>query len=65
MNGKKPLAFILALFPSSRGFGFVVFEEPRAPYDLGVKEIKEKHKNANTLDAMRDLIKRYQPAAVI
>ena len=64
MNVKKHLAFVLALYPSTRGFGFVVFEGPRAPYDWGVKEIKEKHKNAKTLDAMRELIERYQPEAV-
>lgn len=56
---------ILAVYPFSRGFAFVLFEGPESPFDWGVKEIKEKHKNVKTLDEIKKLIDQYRPEAII
>jgi hypothetical protein len=56
---------VLAVYPTSRGFGFVLFEGPESPYDWGVREIKEKHRNTKTVEAIKNLIDRYRPEALI
>src|SRR5258708_16455648 len=52
---------VLSIYPFSRGFAFVLFEGPESPFDWGVKEIKEKHKNTKTLDEIKKIIDRYRP----
>lgn len=56
---------ILAIYPFSRGFAFVLFEGPESPFDWGVKEIKEKHRNIKTLEAIKELIDRYRPEVLV
>lgn len=56
---------VLSIYPFSRGFAFVLFEGPNNPFDWGVKDIKEKHRNEKTLDAIKELIDRYNPDAII
>lgn len=56
---------VLSIYPFSRGFAFVLFEGPNNPFDWGVKDIKEKHRNEKTLDAIKKLIDRYNPDAII
>ena len=56
---------VLAVYPFSRGFAFVFFEGPNSPFDWGVKEIKEKHKNTKTVDEIKKLIDRYRPEALV
>jgi len=47
---------MLSIYPFSRGFAFVFFEGSESPFDWGVKEVKEKHKNTKTLDEIRKLM---------
>lgn len=65
MTHEDPQNLVLSLYPFSRGFAFVLFEGPESPFDWGVKEIKEKHKNTKTLDAIRRIIDRYRPEVVV
>lgn len=60
---KRP--FVLAVYGTTRGFSYVVFEGPESPYDWGVKEIKEKNKNVKTVEAIEGIIMRCQPDALI
>jgi Holliday junction resolvasome RuvABC endonuclease subunit len=55
---------VLAIDPSTRGFGFAVLEGPNRLIDWGVKETK-KNKNARTLKLIEDLIDRYQPSVIV
>ena len=59
MNRPLPL-LLLALYPSSRGIAFVVFEGPLSPVDWGVKEARGARKNAACLSAVSDLLERYE-----
>lgn len=56
---------VLAIYPCSRGFGFVLFEGPESPFDWGVKILKEPHRNEKTLDEIKLLIDRYRPEALV
>jgi hypothetical protein len=65
MNDAHPQNLVLAVYPFSRGFAFVFFEGPDSPFEWGVKEIKEKHKNGKTLEEIRKLIDRYRPEVLV
>lgn len=51
---------VLAVSPSTRGFGFAVIEEPNELIDWGVKETKQ-DKNAQCRTLVGKLIDYYQP----
>src|SRR6266481_7687487 len=55
---------VLAIDPSTRGFGFAVLEGPDRLIDWGVKETKA-NKNAKSLKLIEDLIDRYQPSVIV
>ncbi len=56
---------ILSIYPFCRGFAFVLFEGAESPFDWGVREIKEKHRNALTVEAIKELIDRYRPEVLV
>lgn len=56
---------ILSIYPFSRGFAFVLFEGIESPFDWGVREIKEKHRNVLTVEAIKELIDRYRPEVLV
>src|SRR5439155_16166077 len=55
---------VLAIDPSTRGFGFAVLEGPNRLIDWGVKETKA-NKNVKSLKLIDDLIDRYQPNVIV
>jgi Holliday junction resolvasome RuvABC endonuclease subunit len=55
---------VLAIDPSSGGFGFVVFEGPERLIDWGVKTAR-KETNARCVRLIADLLERYTPDAVV
>ncbi len=65
MTQPTQLNFVLALSPTSHGFAFVLFEGPDAPFDWGVKEVRQKRKNAKVLDDVKALIELYHPAVLL
>ena len=65
MTYENPQNLVLSIYPFSRGFAFVLFEGPESPFDWGVKEIKEKHKNTKTLEEIKKIIDRYRPEALV
>jgi len=56
---------VLSIYPFSRGFAFVLFEGPQSPFDWGVKEVKEKHKNTKTLAEIKKIVDRYRPEVLV
>lgn len=59
---RKPI--VLSLAPSTRGFGFAVFEGRRTLLDWGVRHIK-RDKNQLSVAKARLLIERYQPEEIV
>ena len=55
---------VLAIDPSTRGFGFAVLEGPNRLIDWGVKETKT-DKKRRTLKLIHDLIDQYQPNVIV
>lgn len=65
MNHKTNHNLVLSVYPTSRGYAFVLFEGPQSPHDWGVKEIRKKSKNEQTLKSIHALIERYRPDYLI
>jgi Holliday junction resolvasome RuvABC endonuclease subunit len=64
MNKIQPKYFrILAIAPSTRGFGFAVLEGQETLVDWGVKTVKG-DKNAQSLAKVEKLIAHYQPGVL-
>ena len=55
---------VLAIDPSTRGFGFAVLEGPNRLIDWGVKETKT-DKNRRTLKIIAALIDQYEPSVIV
>ena len=65
MNKIQPKHFrILAIAPSTRGFGFAVLEGRETLVDWGVKTVKG-DKNIQSLAKVEDLIAHYQPGTLV
>jgi hypothetical protein len=54
---------VLGLHPSSRGFGWALFEEPPSLLDWGTVDIR-RDKNAIALRRIESLLDRHQPAVL-
>lgn len=60
---KYPL--VLALYPTTRGFAFALFEGPLSPYDWGVSHTRGPFKNERCMKRIATLTLRYSPDAII
>jgi hypothetical protein len=56
---------VLAVFPSTRGFGYALFEGPHALVDWGVKNARCSQKNRESLQKLRELLAFYHPDVVV
>jgi len=65
MNGPRRYAFVLAVYPNTRGFAFVLFEGPLSPIDWGVKEMRGRGKRQRCLVAIISILDRFQPDIVV
>ncbi|HUZ12294.1 MAG TPA: hypothetical protein VMU93_05545 [Caulobacteraceae bacterium] len=59
---RLPLTF--SVYPTARGFGWIAFEGPLAPYDWELVEIT-KDKNVAALRRIEELIERLQPETLV
>lgn len=62
MNTHPP--YVLGLHPSSRGFGWILFEGPLSPFDWGAVEVRG-NKNALALGRIEKLLDKYQPGVLV
>lgn len=65
MTGPQDRAFVLAFYPTTHGYAFVLSEGPDAPFDWGVREIRGDDKNSATVEALKKLIATYHPEAIV
>jgi len=56
---------ILAIAPSTRGFGFAVLEGQETLVDWGVNTVKKGDKNKQSLAKVEKLIAHYQPGVLV
>ena len=58
-------ATVLALYPTSRGFGFALFRGERLLIDWGIKDIRWKDKNFLAMHVLKTQIDRYLPDVIV
>jgi hypothetical protein len=56
---------VLAVYPSTRGFGYAVFEGPDSLVDWGVKTVRGHQKNRESLTRVRELLAFYRPDVLV
>ncbi|HEX3810310.1 MAG TPA: hypothetical protein VHW02_11500 [Rhizomicrobium sp.] len=55
---------VLAVHPTARGFGWVLFESPLSPIDWGMASAKQ-GRNARLISRFERLLRRYEPAVLV
>lgn len=56
---------VLAVYPSSRGIAFTLFQAPLSLVDYGVKGVRSGEKNARSFQTTKELIDRLQPDVLV
>ena len=65
MNARSHV-LVLAVYLSTRGFAFVLFESPLSPIDWAVKDIRRTgRKHDRCLFSIAELVDRYQPSLLV
>ena len=64
MNPTYSHGLVLAVHPTSRGFGWVLFEGPHAPVVWGIASAK-RNRNATSMRRFEALLNQYQPVVVV
>lgn len=62
-NLSRPL--LLAVYPTARGYAYVLFEGPLAPFDWAVRRVKRSRRNVTILDQVAGLLDRYNPDTLV
>jgi hypothetical protein len=64
MNSRHKQGLVLAIHPTSRGFGWVLFETALKPVDWGLATVRVK-RSAESLRRFERLLDRYKPQVVV
>ena len=64
MNPPFPYIRLVAIDPSTEGFGFAVFEGPRRLVDWGIVHVRGRDKNIESLTRFEYLVEQFEPQAV-
>jgi len=64
MSPSQKSELVLAIFPTSRGFGWVLFEGPMAPVNWGIASVK-RNRSAWCMTRFGKLIDLYRPKAIL
>ena len=65
MNDRRRYNLVLAIYPTTRGFAFALFEGALAPVDWGTVEVRGEGKNAACVRRVSQLFGRYAPDALV
>jgi Holliday junction resolvasome RuvABC endonuclease subunit len=64
MKHTKIPGLVLAIHPTSRGFGWVLFEGPLVPVDWGIASAKV-NRSSQCMGRFKQLLDQYEPSALI
>lgn len=64
MSERQGLGLVVGVHPTSKGFGWVVFEGPLAPVDWGVATAKAR-RSATSMRRFQQLLSQYRPSVVV
>src|SRR5262249_33613263 len=65
MNHTRRYLLALSVHLNTRGFAFVLFESPLAPFDWGTPEIRGERKHERCLSKIAALLDQYKPEGIV
>jgi Holliday junction resolvasome RuvABC endonuclease subunit len=65
MNETRQYVFVLAVYPNSRGFAFVLFKDHLSPIDWGVKEMRGRRKHSRCVARITTILDRHHPDVMV
>jgi hypothetical protein len=65
IHKRSSAKLVFAAFPSTRGFGYAVFDGPKSLVDWGVKSVRSRQKNLESLRKIRELLAFYRPDVLV
>jgi hypothetical protein len=65
MNHTRRFLLALSVHLNTRGFAFVLFESPLAPFDWGTPEIRGDRKHERCLKKITSIIDQYEPEGLV
>jgi hypothetical protein len=65
MNHTRRYLLALSVHLNTRGFAFVLFESPLAPFDWGTPEIRGTRKHERCLNKIAAIIDHYEPEGLV
>ena len=64
MNHPRRYEWVLSIYATARGFGFVLFEGTQ-PFDWGAREVRGEDRNESCLQNIAGLLDQYEPQALV
>jgi Holliday junction resolvasome RuvABC endonuclease subunit len=65
MNGARLYALVLAVYPNTLGFAFVLFEGHLSPVDWGVKDMRGRRQHSRYVARITAILDRHQPDILV
>ena len=62
---KKNFPRVLSIYPSTRGYAFVLFDSPLSPADWGNREIKKDVGSAKCIESIKEMLLRFRPDVLV
>lgn len=65
MQKHKKNRSVLSVYPTPRGYAFVLWDSPLTPHDWGTKDFKKDVGSARCVESIRELLDEYRPDAFV
>src|SRR5258707_3081222 len=65
MNEARQYVFVLAVYPNTHGFAFVLFKDHLSPIDWGVKEMRGRRKHSRCVARITAILDRHHPDVMV
>lgn len=65
MHKHKSKHRVLSIYPTARGYSFVLFDSPLAPRDWGSRDIKKDVGSAKCIASIKEMLDRFRPDVLV
>ena len=56
---------VLSIYPTARGYSFVLFDSPLSPRDWGNREIRKDVGSAKCIESIKEMLSRFRPDVLV
>lgn len=65
LKHKRDFPRVLSIYPTARGYSYVLFSSPLSPHDWGNKDIKKDVGSAKCIESIKDMLIRFRPDVLV